>query len=75
MYLVHFELLQICYSRCPGIYVKVKQGICCNKFEVVVAQNEKILFGFSYSENIANFEAFTWNFSSSKNHEIVTCDV
>ena len=33
--------------------------------------NEKILFGFSYSKNMANFKAFLWNFSSSTNPEIV----
>ena len=39
-----------------------------------VAQNEKRkrkLFGFSYSINMANFEAFLWNFSSSTNPEII----
>ena len=28
------------------------------------------LHGFSYFKNMANFEAFHWNFSSSKNSEI-----
>ena len=29
--------------------------------------NEKKLLGFSYSKNMANFEAFRWNISSSIN--------
>ena len=32
---------------------------------------KKKIFGFSYSKNMANFEAFLWSFSSSTNSEIV----
>ena len=33
-------------------------------------KNGKSNFGFSYIKNLANFEAFRWNFSSSTNPEI-----
>ena len=38
-------------------------------------KNKKKLFGFSYSKNMANFDMFLWNFSSSTNPQIVRCDV
>ena len=42
------------------IYVDIDQGI--HKVKIKVAQNEKQkkLRGFSFSMNIANFEAFRW---------------
>ena len=42
------------------VYVDIDQGI--HKVKIKVAQNEKRkkLRGFSFSMNIANFEAFRW---------------
>ena len=42
------------------VYVDIDQGI--HKVKIKVAQNEKRkkLCGFSFSMNIANFEAFRW---------------
>ena len=42
------------------VYVDIDQGI--HKVKIKVAQNEKQkqLHGFSFSMNIANFEAFRW---------------
>jgi len=34
-------------------------------------KNEKKIFEFSYSKNMANFETFLWGFLSSTNSEIV----
>ena len=50
------------------VYVNIEQGIHCNTSKV--AQNEK-LFGFSYSKNMANIEAFLKTFLSSTNSKIV----
>ena len=43
------------------VYVNIEQGIY--KVKLKVAQNEKRkkLRGFSFSINMANFEAFRWN--------------
>ena len=50
------------------VYVDIDQGI--HKGKVKVAQNEKRkkLRGFSFSINIANFEAFLSVFKLTKNH-------
>ena len=40
------------------VYVDIDQGI--HKVKIKVAQNEKRKSGFSFSMNIANFEAFRW---------------
>ena len=37
-------------------------------------KNRKSNFGFSYIENMTNFEAFCWNFSSSTNLKIGRSD-
>ena len=49
------------------VYVDIDQGI--NKEKSKVARNEKRkkLYGFSYTYNIANFEAFCWNILMSAN--------
>ena len=38
-------------------------------------RNKKKLHGFSYSKNIANFEAFHWNISSSINLLFLKSDI
>ena len=40
------------------VYVNIDRGIHCNKSKVARNEKRKKLFGFSYSKNMANFEAF-----------------
>ena len=43
----------------------------CNQLKLARNETKKELFRFSYSKNMANFEAFLWSLSSSTNPEIV----
>ena len=43
----------------PG-YVDIDQGIHKGKLKVAQNEKQKKLRGFSFSMNIANFEAFRW---------------
>ena len=54
----------------PMSIVDIDQGIHKEKNKYYGMKNGKINFGFSYILNIANFEAFPWNFSLSINPEI-----
>ena len=40
------------------VYVNIDQGIHKGKMKVAPNEKQKILHGFSFSMNIANFEAF-----------------
>ena len=54
------------------IFQYFRHGI--HQGKIKVARNEKQnkkLFGFTYSKNMANFEVFLWSISSSTNPEIV----
>ena len=56
------------------VYDHIDQGI--HKWKMKVARNEewKKLCGFSFHQNIANFEAFLWNLKFSVNHLFWRCD-
>ena len=56
----YFRLIQ----QMSLVYFDIDQDCCKSK---------KNYYLFSYSKNMANFEIFHWNFSSSKNYEIVRC--
>ena len=45
--------------------VNIDQGIHKGKSKVVRNEKGKKLRGFSYTQNIANFEVFRWNISLS----------
>ena len=42
------------------VYVDIDQGIYKGKLKNALNEKRKKLFGFSFSINIANFEAFLW---------------
>ena len=42
------------------VYVDIDQGIHKGKLKVALNEKRKKLHGFSFSINIANFEAFRW---------------
>ena len=56
------------------VYDHIDQGI--HKWKMKVARNEewKKLCGFSFHQNIENFEAFLWNLKFSVNHLFWRCD-
>ena len=56
-------LLGLCRHR-PGHSLGEKNKVVRN-------EKRKKLHEFSYAKNLANFEAFRWNFSSSTNPQIV----
>ena len=47
------------------VYVDIDQSIHQGKSKVAQNEKRKKLHGFSYTKNIANFEAFRWNISLS----------
>ena len=49
------------------VYVDIDQGIHKGKMKVALNEKRKILRGFSFSINIANFEAFLSVFKLTKN--------
>ena len=49
------------------VYVNIDQGIHKGKMKVALNENRKKLRGFSFSINIANFEAFLLVFKLTKN--------
>ena len=49
------------------VYVNIDLGIHKGKSKVARNEKRKTLHGFSYTSNIANFEAFRWNISLSAN--------
>ena len=55
LYVLPYECPGLCRHR-PGQNIKLHE-----------MKNEKKLYGFSYTQNIANFEAFRWNISLSAN--------
>ena len=72
--LFSFSFLQqlwICNSRCPEVYVNIElewvieQEIHCYKSNVARNEKQQKDIGFSYSKNVANFEAFCETISSS----------
>ena len=42
------------------VYVDIDQGIYKVKLKAALNENKKKLCGFSFSINVANFEAFCW---------------
>ena len=49
------------------VYVDIDQGIHKGKMKVALKEKQKKLRGFSFSINIANFEAFLSVFKLTKN--------
>ena len=49
------------------VYVDIDQGIHKGKMKVALYEKRKKLHGFSFSINIANFEAFILVFKLTKN--------
>ena len=49
------------------VYVDIDQGIHKGKMKVALNEKRKILYGFSFSINVANFEAFLWRIKLTKN--------
>ena len=49
------------------VYVDIDQGIHKGKMKVALNEKRKKLLGFSFSINIANFEAFLSVFKLTKN--------
>ena len=49
------------------VYVDIDQGIYKGKMKVALNEKRKKLHGFSFSINIANFEAFLSVFKLTKN--------
>ena len=49
------------------VYVDIDQGIHKVKFKVALSEKRKKPHGFSFSINIANFEAFVWRTKLIKN--------
>ena len=49
------------------VYVNIDQGIHKVKLKVARKEKQKKLHGFSFSINMANFEAFHWNKKWSSN--------
>ena len=49
------------------VYVDRDQGIHKGKMKVALNENQKKQHGFSFSKNIANFEAFLSVFKLTKN--------
>ena len=49
------------------VYVDIDQGIHKGKMKVALNEKRKKLCGFSFSKNIANFEAFLSVFKLTKN--------
>ena len=49
------------------VYVDIDQGIHKGKIKVALNEKRKKLRGFSFSKNIANFEAFLSVFKLNKN--------
>ena len=49
------------------VYVDIDQGIHKGKMKVALNEKQKKLCGFSFSINIANFEAFPLVFKLTKN--------
>ena len=56
----------IYFSHCFA-YVDIDQGIHKGKIKVALNEKRKKLRGFSFSKNIANFEAFLSVFKLNKN--------
>ena len=55
------------YHMIALVYVVIDQGIHKGKMEVALNEKRKKLRGFSFSINIANFEAFLSVFKLTKN--------
>ena len=49
------------------VYVDIDQGICKGKMKVALNEKQKKVRGFSFSINMANFEAFLSVFKLTKN--------
>ena len=63
-FIFHFEQLSFPPYECPG---DTDQGIHKGKLKVALNEKRKQLRGFSFSINIANFEAFLSVFKLTKN--------
>ena len=57
------------------VYVDIDQGIHKGKMKVALNEKRKILRGFSFSINIANFEAFLSFFKLTKNLFFLKSDI
>ena len=57
------------------VYVHIDQGIHKGKMNVALNEKRKKLRGFSFSINIANFEAFLLVFKLTKNPLFLKSDV
>ena len=57
------------------VYVDIDQGIHKGKMKVALNEKRKKLRGFSFSINIANFEAFLSVFKLTKNPLFLKSDI
>ena len=57
------------------VYVAIDQGIYKGKMKVALNEKRKKLCGFSFSINMANFEAFLSVFKLTKNSLFLKSDI
>ena len=57
------------------VYVNIDQGIHKGKSKVARNEKHKKLHGFSYAQNIVNFEAYRWNILLSANLLFLKSDI